>query len=299
MMLWKKLKGYLVRMFRRFLEFFRFGDWRHEEPHKHYERPKISLLIPFTTKSAERKAEFKWLLKYWRHELPDAEIIVGESHNKVFCKGEALNQAARKSTGKVLVILDADAYISGRVIERCANRILEEMQDHLWYVPYRHLYRLKREASKKIIASDPEHPLRLPSPPLMEDVENGKQSNYGHRYGAMIMIFPREALDAVGGCFDERFKGWGGEDVALLRALDTLYGKHKTVNTDIIHLWHPVIGDSYKTRIWKGQKGSQPNSNLAMAYHRATRKPDQMRALVEVGCRYSKRGHSRFNRKGK
>ena len=288
LILWKRLRGYLGKMLFKILKFLGFKG-RHRGEHGRYEeRPKISLLIPFTTKNAERKAEFEWLLKYWKHELPDAEIIVGESHSRVFCKGEALNHAVRKSTGKVLVVLDADAYISGRVIERCTNRILEEMQDHLWYVPYRHLYRLKWEASKKIIASDPEHPLRLSSPPPLEDVENGKQSNYGHRYGAMVMIFPREALDAVGGCFDERFKGWGGEDVALLRALDTLYGKHKTVNTDIIHLWHPVIGDSYKTRVWKGQKGSQPNANLAMAYHRATRKPEQMRTLVEAGCKYKK-----------
>ena len=293
---WDRLKGRLIRMLRKFLKLFGFRDHRHGEHHHHHqeERPKISLLIPFTTKSAERREEFEWLLKYWRHELPDAEIIVGESHSRIFCKGEALNQAARKATGRVLVILDADAYIPGKIINRCADRILEEMHDHLWYVPYRHLYRLKKEISKKILASDPEHPLRLSIPPSMDDVENGKQSSYGHRYGAMLMIIPREALDAVGGCFDERFKGWGGEDVAFLRALDTLYGKHKTANTDILHFWHPTIGDSYKTRMWKGQYGAQPNARLAMAYHRATRKPDQMRRLVEEGCEFNKHGYPRY-----
>ena len=288
-----------MRYLRKFLRMlFRFfGFWRHDH-HHHEKRPKISLLIPFTTKSAERKAEFEWLLKYWRHELPDAEIIVGTSHSRIFNKNEALNHAFQKATGKIIVTLDADAYMPGRIIERCANRILEEVEsgNHLWYVPYRHLYRLKREISKKIIASDPKNPLRLSSPPPMEDVENGVQSSYGHRYAAMAMVFPREALDAVGGCFDERFKGWGGEDVALLRALDTLYGKHKTVNTDILHLWHPVLGDSYKTRIWNGQTSSQVNSNLANAYNRATRKPEQMRKLVEAGCRARKHSHPRFDR---
>src|ERR1700749_3749438 len=103
----------------------------------HKKRPKISLLIPFSTTDPVRKKSFKWLLRYWRHELPDAEIIVGESRSPVFCKGEALNDAVERSSGKVLVVLDADTYISGKVIEYCADRILEEecYGNHLWYVP--------------------------------------------------------------------------------------------------------------------------------------------------------------------
>jgi glycosyltransferase involved in cell wall biosynthesis len=258
---------------------------------KHHHRPKISLLIPFSSADPERTATFRWILKYWKHELPDAEIIIGRSRSRPFCKGEALNHAARKATGKVLVILDADAYIPGHIISRCADRIIEERENHLWYVPYRRLYRLDKEISKDIINSDPRNPLRLSSPPPLDHVENGQSSKYGHRYGAMIMMFPREALNAISGCFDERFRGWGGEDVALLRALDTLYGKHKTTNNDILHLWHPVLGTSYKNRVWKGQKYSQVNSNLANAYNRATRNPSQMRELVEEGCRRGRRKH--------
>ena len=129
------------------------------------ERPKISLLIPFHSNDAQRKRTFKWLLKYWKHELPDAEIVVGHSRSRPFSKTEALNNAARKASGRVLVILDADAYMPGKIIERCADRIIEELDNHLWYVPYRHLWRLNKEISKKIITSDPENPLRLSSPP--------------------------------------------------------------------------------------------------------------------------------------
>jgi N-terminal domain of galactosyltransferase len=263
---------------------------RHRKYRYHMGRPRISLLIPFTTKSKMRQAEFEWLLKYWEHELPDAEIVVGTSRGRIFCKGEALNEAARRSTGRVMVILDADAYLPGTIISKCADRIIEEtdLNHPLWYVPYRHLYRLKKEISKEIIASDPTNPLRLSSPPPMDDVENGQQSTYGHRYGAMIMMFPREAYEVIRG-FDERFRGWGGEDIALLRALDTLYGKHKTVNADILHLWHPTIGDTYKTRMWKNQRGSQPNSKLAMRYHRASRNREEMQKIVDEG--YKARTH--------
>lgn len=245
------------------------------------ERPKISLLIPFSSGNKERKENLKWLLKYYKHVLPEAEIVIGKSRSKVFCKNEALNHAARRSRGRVLVVLDSDAYLKGKIINKCADKILEHLDNHLWYVPYRHLYRLTKECTKEIIESSPHSPIKISSPPSVQCVEkHGHTSKYGHRYGAMCMMFPREAYELLGG-FDERFKGWGGEDVALLRALDTLYGRHKTSNNDILHLWHPYIGSNYKNRMWEGQENGGANSSLAMAYHRAKGSPEKMRKLIK------------------
>lgn len=253
-------------------------------------RPKISILIPFSSTSAIRDKTFQWLLKYWAHELPDAEIIIGKSRGKIFCKTEAFNDAAKRATGKVLVLLDADAYMYGSVIDKCADKILEELRfgNHLWFIPYRHLYRLRKFISRSIISSDPENPLRISSPPPPEYVQGKKHENvYAHRYGAMAMIFPREALDVLG-CFDERFKGWGGEDVCLLRALDTLWGKHKTTNNDILHLWHPFIGTDYITKRWEGQDAGNINNKLSKKYHQATGHPALMRKIVDEGCKHCK-----------
>jgi predicted glycosyltransferase involved in capsule biosynthesis len=278
-MFFRKLETFLIKLYIFIISFF-------------IPAPKISILIPFRTDNPERKKVFRWVLKYWKHQIPDAEIIIGKSRSKVFCKTEALNRAAVRSRGQVLVILDADAYMYGSIVEKCANKILEDSNDRLWFIPYRKLYRLNKKITDQIIQSDPRNPLRLPSPPPKKYLDdNGDKAGYGHRYGAMIMIFPREALKILGG-FDERFKGWGGEDVALLRALDTLYGKHKTTNNDILHLWHPKLGKTYKTRIWKGQKSSNANNNLAMAYHKATGHPSQMRKIVDDAVRYRKQRFS-------
>lgn len=253
----------------------------------HKEQPKISLLIPFSSEDKARKRAFKWLLEYWKHELPDAEIIIGKSRSEVFCKAEALNHAFNKSTGKVIVVLDSDAYMSGEILNHCADRILEEMgRGHrLWYVPYRYLYRLTKEASELILHSDPKHPFRFPWHPADCYIENtGDVSKYGHRYGAMCTVMPREAIETLG-CFDERFdKGWGGEDIALLRALDTLYGKHKTTNNSILHIWHPFYGENHKTRKWAKQEIAGGNTHLANKYNKATGRPSEMRQLVDDGC---------------
>lgn len=245
-------------------------------------RPKISLLIPFSTDDPHRQKNFEWLLEYWSSELPHAEIIIGKSKNRIFCKGEALNDAFRKSTGKVVVILDADAYFDGRVIEHCADRILENIHNHLWFVPYRRLYRLTKEATRMVTESDPEFPFRFPHHHIPEEyIENaGHKVNYGHRYGAMCMIFHRGAYKKIGG-FNQAFIGWGGEDVCLLRTLDTVYGKHKTTNNNIFHLWHSFFGHTYEERRWVGQEKGGSNWTLSKRYGEANRNPSMMRELIK------------------
>lgn len=241
-------------------------------------------MVPFRSDSEYRDKVLDWVLQYWHSQLPDAEIIIGESKSDPFSKTEAFNDALNRSTGEVIVLLDADAYFSGEVILKCAARILEDIDNHLWYVPYNHMYRLNQKITEKILDSDPTNPLILtPTLDILDD--DGSKSGIAHRYGAMIMMFPREAYDAIR-CFDERFAGWGGEDIATLKALDTLYGKHKIAKKNLYHLWHPKIGDNYKNRKWAKQEKEQPNSQLAMRYHKATRNPSAMKQIVDEAWEY-------------
>lgn len=252
-------------------------------------RPKISLLIPFTTKDDYRKTTFRWLLDYWKEEMPDAEIVIGHSKSNPFCKTEALNHAAKRANGKVLVVLDADAYIEGQILEDVADIILEELEqgNQTWFIPYRHLYRLNEDTTAAILDSDPTDPIRLPDPPPDSYLDNEPNAaKYGRSYAALAYVIPREALDAIG-CFDERFnRGWGGEDVSTLRALDTLWGKHKTTDNGIFHLWHPKIGDTFKTRAWVGQEEDEPNRQLAILYKIASQNPSVMQELVDLACEF-------------
>lgn len=237
------------------------------------------MLIPFSSSDPVRQANFSWLKEYWKYELPSAEIILGVSKGEIFCKAEALNDAVRKSRGRVLVIMDADAYIEGSVISACADSILGE-KNPLWYVPYRKLYRLTEAAGKMVTDSRPTHPFRFPPDMDSSWIENTKDSiYYGHYYGAMSMVFPREAYDAIGG-FDERFKGWGGEDVCILRAFDTLFAKHKTMDASMYHIWHPFYGKNYIERRWEGQEKGGSNWALSKEYGKAEGSPTMMRQVI-------------------
>jgi hypothetical protein len=248
--------------------------------------PQISFLVPFRAdrNQMQRIRNWQWLRRYWEESMPGAEIIIGQSSGEVFSKTEAVNDAASRATGRIFVILDADAYMDASVIQKCADDIeLAQERGHArWFIPYRALYRLTEVKSAQILKSDPHRPVRLSSPPKDSDVESKIGSMHGRRYGAMIQIMSREAFEKVGG-MDPRFRGWGGEDISFARALDTLYGKHKTTNNDVLHIWHPKFGENYHTRIWAGQSSGEVNKHLATRYSVATGDRDRMRALVDEG----------------
>jgi hypothetical protein len=257
-----------------------------------HRNPQISFLVPFRPddSSPHRTRVWRWLREYWSWELPDAEIVIGRSSGKAFSKTEAVNDAAKRARGRTFVILDSDTYIRGSIIRHCANEIDEAIRKghRLWFIPYRHLYRLNEETTERVLNSNPRHPLRFTSPPDDDEVLSTQGSSHGHRFGAMIQIMPREAFEHVG-CMDPRFKGWGGEDIAFVRAVDTLYGKHKTTENDVVHLWHASVDVTPTIRMWQGQKSPGHNNNLAARYNQATGDRARMRRLVDEGCRSGQR----------
>lgn len=251
------------------------------------DRPQISLIVPFRANrhAPARAASWHWLQEYWSHELPDAELVIGHSPHGVFSKTRAINQAVARSTGRILVMMDSDCYINGSVIQHCADRI-EEAQaigQRLWFIPFRRLYRITRQTTRHILSSRPDHPLRLTDPPRRHQYTSSFAYGRGHWYGAMIQIMPREGFETVG-CMDPRFRGWGGEDIAFVRAMDTLYAKHKTTDNQVLHLWHPNIGSSNLDKMWGGQSSHTANNALAGRYNAATGDRAAMRRLVDEGC---------------
>jgi len=242
----------------------------------------ITLLMPFRANEGDtRFRAFDWLLRYYKHHLPSAEIIVGTDFNTPFSKTTAFNNARAEAHGDILVLIDADCYIDPKVILHCAKEIRRERRRgyRLWYIPYRKFYRLTEVASDRVLDSNPTRPHRFPVPPDKDDVENPFAASHGHWWGALIQIMPAEAYDIVGGC-DPRFLGWGGEDVAFMRAVDTLYCKHKTTRNQVLHLWHPIVKTEWNLRMWEGQSSARDNDALANRYYAAFGDPKRMRNLV-------------------
>ena len=263
----------------------------------------ISIIIPFRASRDDlrRTRNLEWVVRYWKAQLPDATIIIGEDFeaDKPFSKSIAVNNAVKHAIGDILVITDADGYVDTKTVVHCASEIRKARRKNLplWFVPYRRFYRLTESASRKLLESSPEKPLRFSMPPNSNHIQGDADPNVGHWYGAMIHILPREAFDVVGG-WDPRFRGWGGEDHAAMRAMDTLYWPHKTLPNQVLHIWHPQLGPKgvdawvhWKERMWEGQTDPAVNDLLSWRYYYATNNYKLMRKLVDEGLSGKEKQH--------
>lgn len=254
----------------------------------------ISILVPLGGDDPARLRNWHWLERYLRCHLPGAQIVVGRDREsergrcrKPFSKAAAVNDAFSRSTGDVIVVLDADAFLSASVIEHCAEALRHARRcgERTWFVPYDALYRLRRPTTERLIESDPCHPLWFPTPPPAWDIDNKDGSGPINIYGAMCQIMPREAFELVRG-FDRRFRGWGNEDVSMFFALSTLWGHVQYTDNDILHMWHPTVvtsqtGASWTVKLWHGQTQPGVNNELGGRYARANGNVPAMRKLVD------------------
>jgi len=87
-----------------------------------------------------------------------------------------------------------------------------------------------------------------------------------------IVVVSRAAWEATGG-FDERWRGWGGEDVAFRIACSTLARLDRLDGT-LLHLWHPRDAT-------KGQYIAARGGPLREAYRKADGDPAALRKLLE------------------
>lgn len=243
--------------------------------------PALSLLVPFRDDGEHRGRVWRWLRRYWRERGLDAEIIQGWDDHSPFSKANAVNNAARLARGRTFAILDADAYLVPEALERCADDIEGKMRRgrHTWYMPYNRLYRLNQKTTLDLIAGDASASPITAAPPQADLEPVGTDPHYGHMYGAMAQVMPREAFWAVGG-MDPRFRGWGCEDISLLRALDALWGHHEVADEQVLHFWHARIGSKLDDRQWVGQTWGAANSRLAQRYAGAIAEPEYMRGLA-------------------
>lgn len=228
----------------------------------------ISVIVPWapstTVSGAERDASWAWNEQRIRRLLPEAELVLGVpdvvGDPGVFSRSQALNRAIEKAEGEVLVICDADTTYVPADFE-AAIRLAREGQ---WTLPERYV-RLSQRTSAGWMASGP-----ISRPP--DDWERDLEQEYPFANSGVV-VFLREAWERMEG-FDERFRGWGGEDDAARAALEALYRAPTRVGI-AYHLWHPRLLE-HTTQARYG-----PESRvLADRYGAAAGSREEMLALI-------------------
>lgn len=189
----------------------------------------ISVLFPYRGDDGPRDRLFGYVLNWWKHYFPEAEICVGRNFEHPFNRGAARNEAFDQSNGEVVIVADADTVPTAQGVR---DAIAEVVSTKCWSFPYAkdRYYNLTEAATQNVLQL---HVGEQPSEPV--------EGQYDHKITswAGCLVLPREAWERVEG-YDTRFKGWGYEDNAFYLKLDSLWGPHRRQDSYCCHLWHPV-----------------------------------------------------------
>ncbi|HLP23353.1 MAG TPA: galactosyltransferase-related protein [Microbacteriaceae bacterium] len=167
---------------------------------------------------------------------PDASLTLPADVNRIsiesaaaFCKARACNAGVLAARSPVVAIVDADTFVSSRVLLECARRVHE--QDEV-IRPFGSLIEL--DATQSARARDD----GLPTFGRANAHSDARGTEHIPATGGIFLI-RRERYLSVGG-MDERFVGWGGEDDAFAMALRKSGAQLASVTgVQAGHLWHP------------------------------------------------------------
>lgn len=186
--------------------------------------PIASLIVPIKKDYGER--DYLWSLIEKRHKelIPEVEIVIGENNDELFNRSKAINDAVTRAKTDILILCDSDSYFRKDLI----YTIIKYLDTSPWTIPFKKAYRLSPDTTKVFIQRG-----------LPERV----QLNIHHCIkiddcpGMILNAMKKSAFETIGG-MDERFCGWGYEDLAMVCALDTLVGKHTRIPGGVYHLYH-------------------------------------------------------------
>jgi hypothetical protein len=230
----------------------------------------LSVLVAFRDQSPDGHRTRLWdvIRGLLRQQMPGAEVLVGTDDHVPFCKTIAINRAAAQASGNVFYILDADSWVPAWQV-REAHAWVDSVA---WAKPWSMKYKLGPEATATVLRGGWDGTFR--------DEWRRELEHRGGYIPAPPLVVSRAAFEAVGG-MDERFKGWGSEDVAFSQALSALFGRPKIIRGNCVHLHHPRIGRSGRD-LWEGQEGYAHIAPLAAEYRRASHSAAAMRELIQA-----------------
>lgn len=161
-------------------------------------------------------------------------IVIGEYNDPgPFCLAHASNRAKALADEQhpgwtVALYIGADVVLGSPEQARQAVALAEQRRQLVF--AHDHYYSLSEEGTERVLAGEPPHGS------MNEWPEHGPWPN---TFSSALAI-TRDLWQKVGG-FDERFRGWGFEDLSLWSACCALGGGFDRVTGPVFHLWHPRV----------------------------------------------------------
>lgn len=218
----------------------------------------IRFMVPWRPDDGHRDKLWRFAQGWWARECPDITIVEGESPPGAFNRSAAINNAA-KGDWDFGIVLDADVVAPGSQIN--AALAVAHVTDRVTF-PFDIFLGLTPNMTARAISGDREHWER------------------GCRYTSKIhessiVVIPRGVWEETGG-FDERFVGWGQEDVAFAHSARLLTGGLNRVAGAVWHLWHERSRD--RNNLLDNYRSNQA---LGDRYREAVSRADMLALLAE------------------
>lgn len=220
----------------------------------------LSVLIPYQPDGGPRDEALSFVLRFYKHILPSADICIGEiGADEPFSRSRAINRAASRASGSIFIIADGDIVYDPQLVADSVRWI----EQGRWVIPFSRINRLTQRISRLVIEGEAIWPL---------ETEPDTRDEHAAFFVGGLNIVGRGAFERIGG-YDERFIGWGGEDEAFAYTMDTLVGEHIRLDGLMYHFWHPFVGP-------QGNPHYEHNYRLFERYRAARGNKESMNDLI-------------------
>lgn len=189
----------------------------------------FDVVMPYRPDGGQRDRIFAWTKDWWEYYL-DEPVYSSDSDGEVFNRSQARNRAAAQGDGEVIIFVDADTVLGHHESINTGAWAVYKKQCP-WVIPYKTYFNLSQEYTETALDEDP----------MWFKGRHHRDFSYEHELvsWAGVLMVRREDFEKVGG-YDERFVGWGHEDVAFRIKLDVEIGGHVRTPGEAFHLWHPI-----------------------------------------------------------
>lgn len=212
---------------------------------------KTVILVPRRADNGPRDRIWEWCRRRWERYWPDWAIFEGHHDVGPFNRAAAINRAARDAGDwDVAVVIDADVFLRESIV-RAAVLNAHAKQIITW--PHRRWRGFHESWTKRTIDDRRDFGAEIDRDDMDILVERTNPISW-----SCCIAIPRATFDDMGG-FDERFEGWGYEDMAFQSLVVGLYG-HARLEGDVYHLWHPRSEE----RIEKGKPATTATREYAI-----------------------------------
>lgn len=215
-------------------------------------------------RAGQKQRDRNWEFARWKWET-ELGIPIFEGHHGRFGDSEPYSMAiASNTSAKLAGDWKVALYVGGDFVLRHYRQAREalavaEATGQLCFA-HTHLTLMNEFETERVTGG-------LTWPP--ESVEKRHPNTYSG-----TLAVPRSLWDQVRG-FDERFIGWGWEDLAFWASCNALGGGFQRIEGDMYHLWHPRSRDDNE-----GQPHHAANQVLGERYLAAKNNPGLMREII-------------------